>query len=127
GNRGGGSAKPAAGGPSAPRPDGPPPGRTPATGGGSDYQARKAAQRERERLARRHRQAEETVQRLEADLRLVESQMAGLSAADWQKLVDLEQWRSRIQADLERATEEWVESGEALQRLAGSEEGGSSR
>jgi len=127
GDRNAGAARPAAPGPSAVRPDDPPPGRTPVTGGGSDYQARKAAQRERERLARRHRQAEETVQRLEADLRLVESQMAGLSAADWQKLVDLEQWRSRIQADLERATEEWVESGEALQRLAGLEEGGSSR
>ena len=99
--------------------------RDPAPRKAVDHQTRKAAQRERERVVRRHRQAEEAMQRLEADLKLVETQMAGLSSADWQKLVDLEQWRARINAEIERTTEEWVESGEALQRLEGSDEGDS--
>ncbi|MBI5502405.1 MAG: ABC-F family ATP-binding cassette domain-containing protein [Deltaproteobacteria bacterium] len=85
----------------------------------SDHAARKAEQRERERLTRRHRTAEEAIRKLEEDLRAVEKQMATLSSSDWQKLVDLEQWRGRTRAEIERQTQEWIESGEALERMGG--------
>jgi hypothetical protein len=50
--------------------------------------------------------------------------MATLSSTDWQKLVDLEQWRARTMTEIDRQTQEWVESGEALERAGGSENGG---
>ena len=92
--------------------------------GSSDHAARKAAQRERERLNRRHRSAEEAIRKLEAELKAIESQIALLASTDWQKLIDLERWRSRTLTEIERQTEEWVESGEALERVEGSGEGG---
>jgi ATP-binding cassette subfamily F protein 3 len=100
----------------------PPSPATPRSGG--DHAARKAAQRERERLLRRHRSAEEAIRKAEGDLRAIETQMAALSSTDWQKLVDLEQWRARTMAEIDRQTQEWVESGEALERAGGSENGG---
>jgi molecular chaperone GrpE (heat shock protein) len=66
------------------------------------------------------------IRRLEAELKAIEAQMASLRSSDWQKLADLEQWRNRTTAEIERQTQEWLESGEALQGLGGSEgEGGS--
>jgi hypothetical protein len=52
--------------------------------------------------------------------------MAGCDSADWQKLLDLEQWRARTAAEIERQTAEWLESGEAIAGLAGSEKEGES-
>jgi ATP-binding cassette subfamily F protein 3 len=92
--------------------------------GSSDHAARKAAQRERERLNRRHRSAEEAIRKLETELKAIDKQMATLDSTDWQKLIDLERWRTRTVTEIERQTEEWVESGEALERVEGSGEGG---
>ncbi len=92
--------------------------------GSTDHAARKAVQRERERLNRRHRSAEEAIRKLETELKAIETQMATLDSTDWQKLIDLERWRARTLTEIERQTEEWVESGEALERVEGSGNGG---
>jgi ATP-binding cassette subfamily F protein 3 len=109
--------------PAAPVPDEPAPAvspdrdRRPKSVG---HAARKAAQRERERLERRHRIAEEGIRAQEAELKAIAQKMASLPSTEWNKLVDMEKWRSRVQAEIDRLTAEWVESGEALEALAGS-------